>query len=130
VLSDDDIIPISSRLRGRPPEPPAPVAPVHSRRRVPLTAAIGGAAFVALVTGMGIGHWQGIDRLRALPDGVRTAAYRRALSDIAETCSRPEAENGPIREHCLEQAQFLIVFPECNGDCRRLVDPILPRARR
>jgi hypothetical protein len=130
VVSNDDIIPISSRVRTRAPEPPAPAPPVPSKRRVPLAGVVGGTMFVALVIGMGIGHWQGLDRLRTLPEGVRAAAYRRAFNDVAETCSRPEADSGPMHEHCVEQAQFLIVFPECNADCRRLVDPILPRARR
>ena len=82
------------------------------------------------MVGLAVGQWRGIDRLRALPAGVRADAYTRAMKDIEMVCNPPAAEDGPLAEHCRQQARFVVIFPECATDCRRLVEPLLPRARR
>ncbi len=128
--SREDIIPISSRRVPRSPEPTAVASPARRGRRSGLAASAVGLTAVALIVGLAIGQWRGIDRLRALPSGTRAAAYGRAMKDIAVGCNPVPADSGPLLDHCRQQAQFVLIFPECAADCRRLVDPILPRARR
>lgn len=110
--------------------PTPPGVPSETRRRVPLLALISGCALAVMTVGLAVGQWRGVDRLRSLPDGVRGATYERALQDIEQICVPPDGLSGPLREHCLEQAQFVMIFPECGADCRRVVDPLLPHARR
>jgi hypothetical protein len=127
----DDIIPISSRrprLRAPVPAPASPPSAAEPRR-IPILAVVVGAALAAMIAGMAIGQWRGVDRIRSLPDGVRAAAYARALGDIEQTCA-PPPENDPLRQHCREQAQYVTIFPECDATCRQLVEPLLPHARR
>ena len=100
------------------------------RRLVPRAAwALGLAAF-GTVVGLAVAQWWGIDRLRALPVGVRADAFARAMRDIEMVCNPPATEDGPLGEHCRQQARFVAIFPECASECWRLVDRLLPRARR
>jgi hypothetical protein len=132
MRSSGDIIPLSSRRAVTVVPPPAnetrPAA-VRNRRGWWLAVAPTVAAATLLV-GLAIGQWRSTASLQYVPASVRLAEYRRALADVEQTCARPEAGAGPLRSHCLDQAQFLILFPECDARCRGVVDAILPRARR
>jgi hypothetical protein len=83
-----------------------------------------------MVVVLAVAQWRAIDRLRGLPMGMRGEAYARAMLDIERVCNPPPTEEAPLGEHCRQQAQFVVVFPECASECRRLVDGLLPRARR
>jgi hypothetical protein len=83
-----------------------------------------------MILGVTIGQWRAVASLEHVPPAIRVAEYGRALADTEASCTRPEAADGPLRRHCLDQAQFLILFPECDARCRGLAESILPRARR
>jgi hypothetical protein len=115
--------------------------PVSSGELAPERAAVGarrarglglalatGAAL--LILGLVIGQWNRVTSLSHVPASIRAAEYARALIDAEATCARPEAADGALRQHCLDEAQFLVLFPECDVRCRGVVETILPRARR
>jgi hypothetical protein len=123
-----DIIPLASR---RPvPRRPAPAAVRSGPVRSPLgLLALTGAGllFVAVVavSSLDLGG-----KVRDLPPVARGALYRRSLEDAQTACALPAARDGALREHCLAQARFLLLFPECDARCQSLAASILPRTRR
>jgi hypothetical protein len=86
-----------------------------------------GAVFIAAYAA---GTWNQAAGLGNVPAAIRAVEYARALDDVEATCGKPEAAAGPLRRHCVDQAQFLILFPECDARCRGAADAILPRTRR
>jgi hypothetical protein len=129
-----DIIPLWSRTR----PPPAAALPVpgavgrespraRRARRYALTLLGSASIFIAAYAA---GTWNQAAGLRDVPASIRTAEYARALADVEATCGRPEAADGVLRRHCVDQAQFLILFPECDARCRGVAEAILPRTRR
>jgi len=69
-------------------------------------------------------------QLRQLPDGAREALYQRTLAETSSLCRLPAAASGVVRDHCLEEARFLLMFPECDRDCRFAAGSVLPHAHR
>jgi hypothetical protein len=129
-----DIIPLWSRDRPAPASAqPLPVAADRAAARVRRArgySLMAVAAAALLVAGIAVGQWNRVTSLRHVPPSIRAVEYRRALQDAEETCARPESATGMLRQHCVDQAQFLILFPECDARCRGVVEAILPRARR
>jgi hypothetical protein len=129
-----DIIPLWSRTRPPPASAlPLPAAvdresPRARRARRYSLALLGGASI--FIAAYAAGTWNQAAGLRDIPASIRTAEYARALADVEATCGTPEAADGLLRRHCLDQAQFLILFPECDARCRGVTNAILPRARR
>jgi hypothetical protein len=123
-----DIIPIVSRRRVE-----APVRAQRARQPVRspggVVALVGaGLLFVAIVALSGLDFG---GKIRDLPPGLRGELYRRSLGDAESACALPAAgDGGALHEHCLEQARFLLLFPECDAHCRTLATSILPRAHR
>jgi hypothetical protein len=125
-----DIIPISSYRHVPPGGPRAHVAVVEERK--------GSGRGVALVMGWLllivaiVAHsWvQTVRSIRALPAAERTSIYERTLKDAESACTTPEADEGALHDHCVGQAEFLVLFPECDVRCQRLAQSILPHARR
>lgn len=65
-----------------------------------------------------------VDRaLRALPAEERHAQFLRTAEELRTVCADPPQ---PLRSHCREQAEFLVRFPECDAECRRLVERFFP----
>ena len=129
-----DIIPLWSRTRP-PPASAVPLPRVIDResRRVKRArhyslAIFGGASL--LVVAYAAGTLNQAAGLRDVPAPIRAEEYGRALTDVEATCARPEAGSGALHKHCIDQAQFLILFPECDARCRAAADAILPRPRR
>jgi hypothetical protein len=126
-----DIIPISSRSSRRPPvlasEPIQSVAePSKSGRWALALVGVG----LALVAGVAVSRAQQVKSIRNLPDADRLALFHRTLTDVDTTCTTPEARDGALRDHCLGQAQFLTLFPDCDARCQQLAGSVLPHARR
>ena len=123
-----DIIPISSR---RPPMPAA--EPIQSAAK-PNKSSWWALAFVGaglvLVAGVAISHAELVKSVRNLPTADRSALYHRTLTDVDRTCTSPEAHDGALRDHCLRQAEFLTLFPDCDARCQQLAASVLPHARR
>ena len=68
--------------------------------------------------------------MSALPAEVRTRAYEDALRDLQDNCVKEHALEGPLRRHCIQQAKFVLQFPECAAGCQLLARTVLPQARR
>jgi hypothetical protein len=88
------------------------------------------AGTAILILGLVVGQWNRVTSLSHVPASIRADEYARALTDAEATCARPEAADGALRQHCLDEAQFLVLFPECDARCRGVVETILPHARR
>jgi hypothetical protein len=87
-------------------------------------------AGLALVAGVTISRAELVRSVRNLPATDRAALYHRTLTDVDSTCTAPEARDGALRDHCLRQAEFLTLFPDCDARCRQLAASVLPHARR
>jgi hypothetical protein len=125
-----DIIPISSYRHVPPKGPRNPLAVVQERqgsgRRVALVM-----GWILLIVAVVAHTWvQKIRSIRALPSAERVALYERTMGDTQSACATPEAGEGALHDHCLRQAEFLVLFSECDVRCQRLAQSILPRARR
>jgi len=123
-----NVIPISSRRRPAHPAAQPVVAVAAAPRRVWALALV--AAAVALGAAIVLTQVRTVGSIRGLPPAQREALYRRALEDAGNACATPEARAGALREHCVRQAEFLRLFPECDGRCQTLTWSILPHARR
>jgi hypothetical protein len=123
-----DIIPISSR---RPPllaaEPLRRIAEPRKTGWWGLALAGVGLALVGLVA---ISRAELVKSVRDLPAADRAALYHRTLTDVDTTCTGPAGRDGALREHCLRQAEFLTLFPDCDAGCQQLAASVLPHARR
>jgi hypothetical protein len=57
-----------------------------------------------------------------LPAQERRALYERTLRTLASSCAPIKQRQG-LADHCREQAEFIVQFPECDGACRALAEP-------
>jgi hypothetical protein len=121
---EPDVIPIHSR-RGPIEEPPHAPPPRAS------FALLGALGFVMAIGGLGVLYEGRNSRaVSRVPDPARNAIFERARQDLIETCALPQAADGPIRDHCVHQAQFVLHFPECDEACAQVARATLPRAQR
>jgi hypothetical protein len=124
-----EIIPISS-CRTLPAGPRTHVAFLEERKG----AGWGGAllaGWMLLIVAIAAHDWvQNLGSIRGLPPAERARSYARALAETEATCTTPEAPAGALHDHCIGQAERLILFPECDGRCQRIAEAILPHARR
>ncbi|HXI55479.1 MAG TPA: hypothetical protein VNO55_05440 [Polyangia bacterium] len=127
TLHSPDIIPIASRRMSAT----RPAGERGSERRT--------ARVVALLVGISIFVVVGLilmagERDRAsvghIETSQRAAIFERAHTDMLATCQLPEVAREPLRQHCLSQAGFVLLFPECDADCARAARALLPHARR
>jgi hypothetical protein len=127
---DIDIIPISSRRRAQPPRavPPEAVRAASPGGRWRFALAVGAALSIA--GAVVVSRVQTIGSIRGLPPAQRAELYHRTFDDAAGACAIPDARAGALRDHCVGQAEFLQLFPECDVGCQKLTASILPRARR
>jgi hypothetical protein len=125
-----EIIPISSyRSRSAVHQPTYPVL-VEARRGAGMRVALV-AGWMLLIVAIVAHSWvQNVGSIRDLPPAERTQTYQRALNEAEIDCATPAASEGALREHCLHQAEFLVLFPECDGHCQQVAKSIFPRARR
>jgi cytochrome b pre-mRNA-processing protein 3 len=65
--------------------------------------------------------------LLELPIAERTAMFRRALDDLA-VCE--ERHDPRLATTCRDRAEFLLLFPECDGACRDRTAPFLASPTR
>lgn len=64
--------------------------------------------------------------VRALPESVQAATYRRAYEELATACA---TEPG-LADHCTDEAQFILRFPQCTADCQQLARRYFPVVRK
>jgi hypothetical protein len=65
-----------------------------------------------------------------LSPSERAAIVARTQRDLRETCALPTAHDGALRDHCVEEANFVLLFPECDAACGSTARAVLPRARK
>jgi hypothetical protein len=125
-----EIIPISSYRSRSPDRPPAYPVLVAARTDAGMRVALV-AGWMLLIVAIVAHSWvQNVGSIRDLPPAQRTQTYQRALSEAEVDCATPAASGGALHEHCLHQAEFLVLFPECDGHCQQVAKSIFPRARR
>lgn len=95
-------------------------------------------SFLALVVGLlaltaayvaGRQHSR-LQEVRSLAPDERASIFARALDDVKTTCAAVDAADEVLREHCRDQAAFLVMFPECDAACESLAAAALPHAHR
>ena len=91
-----------------------------------------GAVFVLALLATLFVIWQQhyVSRLRHLPEETRQELYSAAMAELRGICLTEQAATGPLRKHCLEQASFVALLPECQAGCRAAVDAVEPSARK
>jgi hypothetical protein len=64
-----------------------------------------------------------------MPEPERAALYERTLEELKMMCEPPIA-NG-LEDRCQTESEFIALFPECQDECRRLLEhqrvPMRPR---
>jgi hypothetical protein len=133
-----EIIPLESRRRA-PEHAPAQTAArpllAHPSAPAPRWSSLGAALLVILaiaaVGGLGL-YFETRARVdvAALSPVERAAIFTRAHDDLVRTCGLPDAAEGALRDHCVEAARFVLLFPECGEACVDAARALLPHARR
>jgi hypothetical protein len=124
-----DIIPISSRRRSEPARSlPDKARAGSTSGRWRFAVAVGAALLI--IGGVVASRVQAIGNIRGLPPAERSALYHRTFDDAATDCATQDARAGALHDHCVGQAEFLQLFPECDARCQNLTASILPHARR
>ncbi len=98
----------------------APSAPSASK-----SATARAAALVVIGAWLGVIAWHEhkvTSAVSALPVAVQEATFRRTYDELATTClMQPE-----LADHCSDDAQFILRFPQCDGACEQLARRYLP----
>jgi cytochrome b pre-mRNA-processing protein 3 len=81
----------------------------------------------ALVVGQQRSRLQDVRNLAAVE---RARIVARTLDELKTTCAAVGPADQVLREHCRDQATFLILFPECDGPCTSVAAGLLPHAHR
>jgi hypothetical protein len=124
------ILPMPTRRprgHGQPQNAEAPPRARRQRRVGWLLAAFALAGTVFYIVGAIHGNTVA---LRRLPPSERSMLYRHAVEELETTCLEPAAAGGRLRDHCTQQANFILGFPDCDQRCRRAATIVLPHARR
>jgi hypothetical protein len=119
---------VGAPYRTAPPDPP------RRRTIVTLAARLRGRAALGVIVALVLGWtaWIGWIEQRttaaiaSLPTAERRASYQLAVDELRGVCVREPR----LIDHCREQAEFVIKFPECDDDCRGLVHRYFSEARR
>ena len=96
---------------------------------------IGLVLFVVAVLAIGVtisvlSSAHGMNRVIDLPPAVRTSWQRQTLSELRTFCAERAAAADIVHEHCVAQARFVLLFPECDSVCRREAWSIVSPVRR
>jgi hypothetical protein len=126
-----EIIPLDSRRRPVEQAPPRAHPSAPARRAGGLGAALLVVLTIAAVGGVGL-YCETRARvdIAALSPVERAAIFTRAHDDLVRTCGLPDAAEGALRDHCVEAARFVLLFPECGSACVDAARALLPHARR
>ena len=67
--------------------------------------------------------------LQTLPPSERQEIFTRELENFRALCG-PTRRTDALEDRCHERAGFVLDFPECDADCRALIEPHLRGATR
>jgi hypothetical protein len=85
---------------------------------------------LAMLAAIAVVIWHlGAERraIQSLPQAERQAAYARTFESFRSLCGTDRADS--LREHCHEQAQLLLDFPECDSFCEFVISRELSARR-
>ena len=118
-----------SALPSFPPDVPVPVKPTRGRKAylVPFLGVLA-LALVALLIGAILRSQD--KAVRAVPPEARAQIFQQSLKELRSTCLESYAAQGPLRQHCIGQAKFVLLFPECGPECQKAATAVLPHAYR
>ncbi len=114
----------------RQPQPPAASTSAPSR-----TAAASGPIRLLLAAAVAVGVWMAalsvherrLDRaITALPPTMQHEMYRRTYEELATVCSTQPG----LDDHCRDEAELIVRFPQCDGACRTLARRFSPAATK
>jgi hypothetical protein len=106
----------------------APTAPHRGRPHlIPILAALGVLLFGLFIA---IAQNRKQEAVRDLPPEARAQIFRQDLSELRSICLEGYAARGALHDHCIEEAQFVLLFPECDPGCRATASAVLPHAHR
>lgn len=66
--------------------------------------------------------------IAGLPAEERGRIFAHTRETVETMCRDPSEPS--LRSRCREQAEFLLMFPECDRDCEALIAPLLRHATR
>jgi hypothetical protein len=110
------------RQAQRPVRPPVRALAVAARSpvgRIPL------AVLVAVGVWIGVIGWREHrlnEAVSALPQPLQEQTYRRAYDELATVCTTQRG----LDAHCRDEAELILRFPQCEGECRTLARRLLP----
>jgi hypothetical protein len=67
--------------------------------------------------------------IRHLPAAERQTLYDRTLRTLQSPC-RPGDDSRGLRGFCVDQAKFILKFPECDAACRTIASEYLRNPAR
>jgi hypothetical protein len=73
---------------------------------------------------------QEVAGLRTLSAEARRILVTRTVDELGTICRGTAAASGSLREHCVDQAHFVLLIPECGDACQRAAVGVLPHAGR
>lgn len=102
-----------------PVEAPEPVRPSNPGAGFDVGSLAGrvSLALIALAV-VAVAIWQsGEERraVRAMPEPERSTVFEKEWAALVEGCTEPPSA---LRDHCIAEARFVELFPECGADCR------------
>jgi hypothetical protein len=85
-------------------------------------------ALTVVVGGISLGHRQpgDVEQVAGLSPQQRASWFARTRADVTEGCADVRQSAGVLRQHCADQARFLLLFPECDPLCRSVALRLLP----
>src|SRR5438270_9521809 len=80
------------------------------------------AAFVvlALVSVIAAFAWSWHVEHAVSPGQAGSEALQAGLRDLTDHCLTNSTIEGPLRRHCVEQAELLSQSPDCTADCQEI----------
>jgi cytochrome b pre-mRNA-processing protein 3 len=106
----------------------APPAPHRWRSRlIPVLAVLAVVLFGLFIA---ITQSRKQETVRDLPPPARAQIFRQSLTEVRSICLESYAARGALHDHCIEEAQFVLLFPECDPGCRATASAVLPHAHR
>ena len=124
------ILVIPVQKRERPTAPPPIDHQSRDRRARWLLAPILVGALGLFWLGAFLSRSQEVAGLRSLSVEARRGLVVRIVDELESICRSPAAASGRLRAHCVEQAHFVLLIPECTETCQRTAAGTLPHAGR
>ena len=125
------ILTLPLRSQSQPPLSGANYDVQQKERRARWTLLVLIVAALALFWGgVVLSHREAVVGLRELPAETRHTLFVETLGELTSVCRGSPAATGILRDHCVDEARFVVQLPECTDACRHAVALILPHARR